>query len=201
MKLYYAPGACSLSPHIVLCELGLAHELDRVDLQKRLTGDGQALSRINPKGYVPALQLDDGQLLTEGPAIVQYLADQKPEAGLLPPATTLARARVQEWLTFIGTELHKSFSPLFNPEASADWKEAALANVQRHFAFANQALNQSDYLLGEDFCVADAYLFTVVNWTRFLSIDLSPWPALAAFHRRVAARPAVRQALAAEGLI
>ena len=192
-------------PLISLDRISLAYGhlpvLDRVDLQKRLTADGQALSRINPKGYVPALQLGDGQLLTEGPAIVQYLAEQRPDAGLLPPADTLARARVQEWLTFIGTELHKSFSPLFNPEASVDWKEAALANVMRHFSFANQALSQSDYLVGDSFSVADAYLFTVVNWTRFLPIDLAPWPALAAFHQRVAARPAVRQALAAEGLI
>lgn len=150
---------------------------------------------------MPAVQLDDGQLLTEGPAIVQYLADQKPSAGLLPPAGTIERARVQEWLTFIGTELHKNFSPLFNPNASADWKAAALANIERRFGFVEKALAGRDYLTGANFCVADAYLFTVVNWTKFVKIDLAPWPTLAAFHQRVMARPAVQTALREEGLI
>ncbi|MBK7462712.1 MAG: glutathione transferase GstA [Betaproteobacteria bacterium] len=201
MKLYYAPGACPLSPHIVLCELGLPHELEKVDLATHLTASEGDFLAINPKGYVPALRLDDGQLLTEGPAIVQYLADLKPEVGLLPPPATLARARVQEWLTFIGTELHKNFSPLFNPQASADWKAAARANLERRFDFVEKALSGRDYLMGEKFCVADAYLFTVVNWTRFLQIDLTPWPTLAAYHQRVMARPAVQEALRAEGLI
>ncbi|PKO48301.1 MAG: glutathione transferase GstA [Betaproteobacteria bacterium HGW-Betaproteobacteria-4] len=201
MKLYYATGACSLSPHIVLSELGLPYELVRVELSTHLTADGRDYTAINPKGYVPALQLDDGQLLTEGPAIVQYLADQKPSAGLLPPAGTLERARVQEWLTFIGTELHRNFTPLFNPKASADWKTAALANIERRFGFVEKALAGRDYLTGGSFCVADAYLFTVVNWTNFVKIDLTPWPTLAAFHQRVMARPAVQKALREEGLI
>lgn len=201
MKLYYAPGACSLSPHIVLAELGLPYELIKVDLASHQTADGQDFSAINAKGYVPALQLDDKQLLTEGPAIVQYLADLKPAAGLLPPAGTLERARVQEWLTFIGSELHKNFSPLFNPAASADWKAAGRANIVRRFAFVEQALIGRDYLTGADFCVADAYLFTVINWTRIQQIDLAPWPALAAFHQRVQARPAVQVALREEGLL
>jgi len=201
MKLYYATGACSLSPHIVLSELGLPYELVRVELSTHLTADGQDYTAINPKGYVPAVELDDGQLLTEGPAIVQYLADQKPSAGLLPPAGTIERARVQEWLTFIGTELHKNFSPLFNPNASADWKAAALANIERRFGFVEKALAGRDYLTGANFCVADAYLFTVVNWTKFVKIDLAPWPTLAAFHQRVMARPAVQEALREEGLI
>ncbi|NTV72091.1 MAG: glutathione transferase GstA [Azonexaceae bacterium] len=201
MKLYYATGACSLSPHIVLSELGLPYELVKVELSTHLTADGQDYTAINPKGYVPALQLDDGQLLTEGPAIVQYLADQKPSGGLLPPAGTLERARVQEWLTFIGTELHKNFSPLFNPNASADWKAAAKANIERRFGYIEKALAGRDYLTGSNFCVADAYLFTVVNWTKFVKIDLAPWPALAAFHQRVMARPAVQAALREEGLI
>jgi len=201
MKLYYATGACSLSPHIVLSELGLPYELVRVELSTHLTADGQDYTAINPKGYVPAVQLDDGQLLTEGPAIVQYLADQKPSAGLLPPAGTIERARVQEWLTFIGTELHKNFSPLFNPNASADWKAAALANIERRFGFVEKALAGRDYLTGANFCVADAYLFTVVNWTKFVKIDLASWPTLAAFHQRVMARPAVQVALREEGLI
>lgn len=201
MKLYYSPGACSLSPHIVLCELGLPHELEKVDLKTHTTAGGADFYAINPKGYVPALELGGGQLLTEGPAIVQYLADQKPEAGLLPPAGTLERARVQEWLTFIGTELHKSFSPLFNPQAAADWKAAAKANIERRFGFVEQALAGRDYLTGASFCVADAYLFTVVNWSFFMGIDLAPWPALAAFHKRVAARPAVQAAMQSEGLV
>ncbi|MFZ2973908.1 MAG: glutathione transferase GstA [Ferribacterium limneticum] len=201
MKLYYATGACSLSPHIVLSELGLPYELVRVELSTHLTADGRDYTAINPKGYVPALELDDGQLLTEGPAIVQYLADQKPSAGLLPPAGTLERARVQEWLTFIGTELHKNFSPLFNPNASADGKAAALSNIERRFGFVEKALAGRDYLTGGSFCVADAYLFTVVNWTKFVKIDLAPWPLLAAFHQRVMARAAVQTALREEGLI
>ena len=201
MKLYYTPGVCSMSPHIVLCELGLPHELVKVDLATHMTADGRDYTVINPKGYVPALELDDGQLLTEGPAIVQYLADLKPAAGLLPPAGTIERARVQEWLTFIGTELHKSFSPLFNPNASADWKAAALANIQRRLGYVVKMLTGRDYLTGANFCVADAYLFTVIGWTRFQNIDLAPWPAIAAYQQRVMARPAVQAAMRDEGLI
>ena len=201
MKLYYAPGACSLASHIVLCELGLPHQLEKVDLATHLTASGIDFSTINPKGYVPTLQFDDGQILTEGPAILQYLADQKPAAGLLPAAGTLERARVQEWLTFTGTELHKNFSPLFNPAANAAWRAAAQTNVERRFAFVEKSLSGHDYLTGANFCVADAYMFTVVNWTYFLKIDLAPWPLLLAFHQRVAARPAVQAALRAEGLL
>lgn len=201
MKLYFSPGACSLSPHIVLCELELPHELMKVDLATHTTADGKDFNTINPKGYVPALLIDGGQLLTEGPAIVQYLADQNPGKGLLPPAGSLERARVQEWLTFIGTELHKNFSPLFNPAASADWKAAARTNIERRLSFAEKALTGQDYLTGSNFSVADAYLFTVINWTRFLQIDLAPWPALAAFHQRVLNRPAVQEALRTEGLL
>ena len=173
MKLYYSPGACSLSPHIVLCELGLAHELEKVDLRSHTTADGGDYYAINPKGYVPALRLDDGQLLTEGPAIVQYLADLKPAAGLLPPAGTLERARVQEWLAFIGTEIHKNFSPLFRPDTSADWKAAARATLERRLAFVDQALTGRDYLLGSLFSVADAYLFTVVAVSLILRRDVA----------------------------
>ncbi len=201
MKLYYTPGVCSMSPHIVLCELGLPHELVKVDLATHMTADGRDYTAINPKGYVPALVLDDGQLLTEGPAIVQYLADLKPAAGLLPPAGTIERARVQEWLTFIGTELHKSFSPLFNPNASADWKAAALANIQRRLGYVDKMLTGRNYLTGANFCIADAYLFTVIGWTRFQNIDLAPWPAIAAYQQRVMARPAVQAAMQEEGLI
>jgi glutathione S-transferase len=201
MKLFYTPGASSLFPHIVLCELGLPHDLEKVDLKRHATADGRDYYAINPKGYVPALQLDDGQLLTEGPAIVQYLADLKPEAGLLPPAGTLERARVQEWLTFIGTEIHKSFSPLFRADASEDWKAAARANVDRRLGYVDQALAGREHLTGSQFSVADAYLFTVLSWARYMQIDLAPWPALAAFQARVAARPAVQAALQSEGLL
>lgn len=201
MKLYFSPGACSLSPHIVLCELGLPYDTERVDIKTHTTAGGADFYAINAKGYVPALQLDDGQLLTEGPAIVQYLADLKPEAGLLPPAGTLERARVQEWLTFIGTELHKNFSALFDPQASSDWKAAAKAKIESRLGFVDKALTSRDYLTGASFCVADAYLFTVVNWAVFLRMDLASLPALAAFHKRVGARPAVAAAMAAEGLL
>lgn len=201
MKLYYSPGACSLSPHIVLCELGLPHTTERVDLKTHTTAGGADYYGINPKGYVPAVELEDGQILSEGPAIVQYLADLKPEAGLLPPAGTLERARVQEWLTFIGTELHKSFSPLFRPDASPDWKAAARQTIDKRLTFVDGVLANHDYLTGATPCVADAYLFTVVSWTRPMRIDLAPWPALAAFQERMAARPAVQEALRSEGLL
>ncbi|WP_306603590.1 glutathione transferase GstA [Azonexus sp.] len=201
MKLFYTPGACSLSPHIVLCELALPHELVKVNLATQQTEDGRDFTTINPKGYIPALLLDDGELITEGPAIVQYLADLKPEAGLLPPAGTLARVRVQEWLTFIGTELHKNFTPLFKPTASADWKAAASSNIERRFAYLDDILNGRDYLTGSEFSVADAYLFTVINWTFFLKMSLAEWPALVDYHHRIATRPAVQEALRSEGLL
>lgn len=200
MKLFYTPGACSLSPHIVLCELGLPHELVKVDLATQKTEDGREFASINPKGYIPALLLDNGELLTEGPAIVQYLGDLQPAAGLMPEGALL-RARVQEWLTFIGTELHKSFTPLFKPKASVDWKAVGKNNVESRFAYLNEILSRQDYLTGSQFCVADAYLFTVINWTFFLQISLAPWPALAAYHQRIAARPSVQAAMRAEGLI
>jgi glutathione S-transferase len=201
MKLFYTPGACSLSPHIVLGELGLPHELVKVDLSTQLTEDGHDFSTINPKGYIPALLLDDGELITEGPAIVQYLADLKPEAGLLPAAGTLARIRVQEWLTFIGTELHKNFTPLFKPGASADWKAAASSSIERNFTYLEAILAERDYLTGDNFCVADAYLFTVINWTFFLKMSLAQWPALVDYHYRIATRPAVQMVMRAEGLL
>lgn len=201
MKLYYASGACSLSPHIVLCELGVAHELEKVDLKSHTTAGGTDFYTINPKGYVPVLQLDNGERLTEGPAIVQYLADLKPAAGLLPPAGSLARARAQEWLNFIATELHKSFAPLFNPTSADELKANAHATIARRLGIFDKVLTGQDYLTGTQFSVADAYLFTIVNWSGFMAIDLTPWPAVSAFQKRVGARPAVQQALKAEGLI
>ncbi|WP_166362595.1 glutathione transferase GstA [Pseudomonas akapageensis] len=201
MKLYYSPGACSLSPHIVLCELGLPHETEKVDLKSHTTAGGADFYGINPKGYIPVLQMDNGERLTEGPAIVQFLADQKPAAGLLPAAGTLERARVQEWLNFIGTELHKNFSPLFNPTTPDETKASAIAAIGRRLEFIDKSLGGKDYLTGNQFTVADAYLFTIVNWTGHMGIDLAPYTTVAAFQKRVGARPAVQQALKAEGLI
>lgn len=200
MKLYFSPGACSLSPHIVLREGGFDFSLEKVNLRTRQTASGVDYSTINPKGYVPALDLGNGELLTEGPAIVQYLADQVPERRLAPPCGTLERARVQEWLTFIGTELHKSFSPLFNPAATDDTKEAARANLARRLPLAAQALETRPFLTGDTFTVADAYLFTVLTWSRLVNVDLSSWPSLGAYLERVGARASVQAAMEAEGL-
>lgn len=200
MKLYYSPGACSLSPHIVLCETGLDFTIEKVNLRTKETESGRDFSAINPKGYVPALELDGGEVLTEGPAIVQYVADLAPEKKLIPPAGTLARARVQEWLNFIGTELHKNFTPLFNPASTDDIRNAAQANIARRLPIAATALDAHPYLIGDSFSVADAYLFTVLSWTGFVKVDITPWPSLAAFVERMKARPGVHAALAAEGL-
>jgi glutathione S-transferase len=201
MKLYFSPGACSLSPHIVLREAGLPFELVRVDLRAHKTKDGDDYYAINPKGYVPALQLDDGSLLTEGPAIVQYLADRAPEAKLAPPNGTLERYRVQEWLAFIGTEVHKSFGPLFYPQTPEETKQALRERIGKRFSLIDQALADKPYLTGETFTVADAYLFVMTRWTAVTQIDLAAWPHLAAFAKRVEARPAVQAALEAEKAI
>lgn len=201
MKLYYSPGACSLSPHIVLRELGLEFDLERVDLATKKTASGADFRTINPKGYVPALQLDDGDVLTEGAAIVQYLADRKPEARLAPAAGTLPRVRLQEQLNFLATELHKAFSPLFQRDASEDAKKAAAAAVSRRLDEIEAMLADGrSHLMGEAFSVADAYLFVLSNWTKPTGIDLGKWPKLGALAARVASRPAVSAALRAEGL-
>lgn len=201
MKLYYSPGACSLSPHIVAREAGIALDLVKVDLKARKLEDGGDYARINAKGYVPTLALDDGTLLTEGPAIVQYLADRAPASGLAPANGTIERYRLQEWLNFLTSEVHKSFSPLFNPQAAEGWKEAARANIARRFDFLAERLGPSAYLMGERFTVADAYLFVLLNWCPWTGVDLGRWPALQAYHARVAARPKVQEALKAEGLV
>ena len=200
MKLYYSPGACSLSPHIVVSETGISVELEKVNLAEHKTASGQDYMTINPKGYVPALQLDDGSVLTEGPAIVQYLADQKPGGGLIPPAGAIDRYRVQEWLNFIGTELHKNFGALFNKATPDATKETSKANITRRLAYLNDRLAGKQYLMGANFTVADAYAFTIVNWTNFVGIDLKPYPNLAAYMARVAARPKVLETLKSEGL-
>jgi len=201
MKLYYASGACSLSPHIVAREAGIAIDTVKVDLTTKKTEDGQDFLVLNPKGYVPALRLDNGQILTEGPAIVQYLADQKPASRLAPSAGTMERYRLQEWLSFLGTELHKSFSPLFNQASSDDAKRAAKENITKRFTYLDQKLAGSKYLMGETFTVADAYAFTIVNWANLVGIDLKPYPNLSAYLGRIGARPKVQEALKAEGLL
>jgi glutathione S-transferase len=201
MKLYYSPGACSLSPHIILNEGGFSFDKERVDLASKKTETGADYAAINPDGYVPALLLDDGQVLTEGPAIIQYLADRVPEKKLAPPLGTLERYRLMQWLNFISTELHKGFSPLFNPQAPEAWKAVAAAQLGRRLGTVSRQLEGKDWLLGEDFTVADAYLFTVVGWGRHVGIDLEQWPSLKAFHRRVFDRPAVRTAMDIEGLL
>jgi glutathione S-transferase len=201
MKLYYSPGACSLSPHIVAREAGLDIPIERVSLSKKTTESGADFTTINPKGYVPTLQLDSGEVLTEGPAIVQYLADQKPDSGLAPANGTLARYRLQEWLNFISTELHKQFSPLFNPKTPAEYKEMVKERLYTRFDFLTQELGGKQYLMGDGFSVADAYLFTVLNWCKSQQIDLNRWPALKEYQDRVAARPAVKTALKEEGLL
>ena len=198
MKLYYSPGACSLSPHIVLHELGLPHDVVKVDLNTKQTDDGRDFRAINAKGYVPTLQLDDGTILTEGPAIVQYLADLKPAMQLAPANGTVARYQLQEWLNFISTELHKQFSPLFNPASSADLIAAQKAKLAERFALIDQTLGQQDYLLPSGFSVADAYLYTILTWAGFVGVDLSPWPALVRYKARMEARPGVAATLAAE---
>ena len=198
MKLYFAAGACSLSPHIVLRELGLPFDLVRVDLAAKKTADGADYKAINPKGYVPALLTDDGHVLTEGPALVQYLADQKPAANLAPANGSFARYQLQEWLNFISTEIHKSFSPLFNPAMPDAAKEINMGKLKQRFAELDVVLAKQDFLTGAQFSVADAYLYTVLRWTAPFKIDLNQWPALSRFFARVDTRPAVKAALDAE---
>jgi glutathione S-transferase len=201
MKLYYAAGACSLSPHIVLLEAGIPFTMEKITFNTKTTADGTDYLTINPKGAVPALQLDDGKVLTEGPAIVQYLADQKPESGLAPQAGSFERYQLMELLNFITSELHKGYSPLFNPGASADWKAAAHANLAKKFTWLTSYLGNKTYLMGSTFTVADAYLFTVLSWSSHVGVDLSKYPVLTAYVARVAARPKVQEALKAEGLL
>lgn len=201
MKLFFAPGACSLSPHIALREAGLPADYERVDLRTKKTASGTDYLTINPKGQVPALQLDNGALLTEGPAVVQYIADQAPGARLAPAAGTLDRYRLMELLNFISTEIHKGFSPLFKPDTPEAYKDIAKNNLAVRFDTVGRLLDGKQYLMGDTFSVADGYLFTVLNWAPRVGIDLARWPAITDYHQRVAARPAVQEAMRAEGLI
>jgi glutathione S-transferase len=201
LKLFYKAGACSLASHIALEEAGLQYEIETVDLKTKLTASGADFTAINAKGYVPALQLDSGELLTEGPAIMQFVADQVPAKHLAPLADAMSRYRMQGWLTFIGTELHKNFSPFFNPAAGSDWKAAAMANLERRLTYTAQQLEGKPFLLGDEFSIADAYLFTVLGWAKHIDLDLGKWPVLVAYQTRIGARPAVQRAMKAEGLI
>jgi glutathione S-transferase len=201
MKLYYSAGACSLSPHIVLLEAGLPYTLVKTDLKTKKTDGGADYLTINSKGAVPALELDDGRVLTEGPAIVQYLADQRPESGLAPRAGTFERYQLMEILNYITSEVHKGFSPLFNPESSAEMKQASVSALSKKFDWLTGFLGGKNFLLGNTFTVADAYLFTVLNWARIVKIDLSKWPVLAAYQARIAQRPKVQAALKEQGLL
>lgn len=200
MKLYYMPGACSLSPHIVALEAGIPLQLVKVDGKTRRTENGDDFLQINPKGYVPTLLLDSGEMLTEGPAIVQYLADQKPESALAPPNGTLPRYHLQEMLGYINSELHKTYSPLFKPDTPEATRAERKEYLLRRYQLIEDVLAKQPFLLGDHFTVADAYLFTITNWAKHVELDLSGFPALLAFQGRVAERPAVLEALEAEGL-
>lgn len=201
MKLYYAPGACSLSPHIVLREAGLSFELEQVDNKEKRTKSGQDFWDINPKGQVPVLELDEGGRLTEGPVVVQYIADKKPGSGLAPACGSPERYRVQEWLNFTTSELHKTFGPIFRPTTPEEFKKISKENLGKRFDWLDKQLAGRQYLMGDKFTIADAYLFTVLRWSPRIDVDLARWPNLKAYVDRVAARPKVREALQAEGLI
>ncbi|MET0517378.1 MAG: glutathione transferase GstA [Burkholderiaceae bacterium] len=201
MKLYYSPGACSLSPHIALEEAGLSYEAVLASTKTHKLQDGTDYYTINAKGYVPLLEFDDGQRLSEGPAIVQYIADQVPDRKLAPPGGSLERYRLQEWLNFISTELHKGFSPLFNPAMPEEAKALSRAKLAERLKWVDDQLAGKQYLMGDQFSVADGYLFTVTNWGAHVGVDVSPYANLVAYRARVGARPAVQAAMKAEGLL
>jgi glutathione S-transferase len=200
MKLYFSPGACSLSPHIALRETGQPFDLVQVDTKTKKTKAGDDFLAVNPKGMVPVLVLDSGEVLTEGPAIVQYIADRTPSA-LIPAAGNAERYRVLEWLNYITSEIHKAFTPLFKPDTPDEYKTISKDNLGTRFGYLDGKLTGKTFLTGDNFTVADAYLFTVVNWSKFHNIDVAKWPNLKAFMDRVAARPKVQEAMQAEGLV
>ena len=201
MKLHYAPGACSLSPHIVSREAGIDLEFERADIAQKKTESGKDFWGVNPKGQVPVLEIDDGQKLTEGPVVVQYLADQKPDSGLVPAAGRINRYRVQEWLNFVASEMHKTYGPLFRPTTPEEFKVLSRELIGRRITWLDKELAGKQYLMGDKFTVADAYLFTVLRWSPRVGIDLSKSPNVTAYMDRVAARPKVQEALKAEGLL
>lgn len=200
MKLYYSPGACSLASHIVAREAGIDITLEKVDPKGKRTERGADFLSINPKGYVPALELDNGEVLSEGPVISQFLADSSPESGLVPAHGSMQRYRLQELLGYINSEIHKSYSPLFNPATTDEVREDRKAYLCRRYELIERRLAAQPFLLGEQFGVADAYLFVVTNWARRAELDLSAFPSLLDFQKRVARRPAVVAAMQAEGL-
>jgi len=201
MKLYYSPGACSLAPHIVLQELGLPYTPLKVDTKAKTFEGGGDYSKINSKGYVPAIELDDGQVLTEAAVILQYLADRKPESGFAPAAGTMERYRFQEWLNFIATELHKGFSPLWKPDSTEDEKERVRARIAVRLDWLATQMQGRNFVAGQQFTAADAYLFTILNWGQWTGVDLAKWPVLKDYVTRLAARPQAREALKVEGLL
>ena len=200
MKLYYFPGACSFAPHLVAREAGISLDLEKVDLGSRRTASGEDYATVNPKGYVPALRLDVGSVLTEVSALIQYLADLAPASGLIPAAGTMERYRVLEWIGYIATEIHKGFGPLWNAKLAPEARAAAVAALARRLDLVEQALSRQPFLAGQSFGVADAYLFTVASWAPWVKLDMAPWPKLRDFVARIGARPKVQEAQAAEGL-
>ncbi len=201
MKLYYSPGACSMASHIVLNELSLKCDLEQVSLKEHKTKSGDDFYKINPKGYVPAMSLDNGQVLTEGAAILQYIADQKPESQMIPKFGTFERYRCQEWLTFISSEIHKNYSPFFNPQTPEQTKMNLKSTLSKRFQYVADHLKTNPFLMGNQFTVADAYLFTVLSWSQGMQIDLTPYPALMGYVERIKNRPAVMDTLKKEGLV
>lgn len=201
MKLYFAPGACSLASHIALYETGLPFEIDKLNVPTKTTANGEDFMRINPKGYVPAIKLDDGSILTEGVAILQYIADQNPDSGLAPKSGTMERYRLQEWLNFISTEIHKTFGPLFNKTTPEEVKNNARNLLVKRLGYVETQLANKPYLMGDNFTVADAYLFVVVSWSSHVDFDLAQFPRIKEYTARIAARPSVQAAMKAEGLI
>lgn len=194
MKLYYMPGACSFAPHMILHEAGFKHEVEKLDRSTRKTASGEDYAAINPKGYVPALRLDDGFILTEAAVVLQYLADQKPETNLAPRFGTMERYRLMETLHFISTEIHKAFSPLFKPDISAPLREMQITQLARRFDYVEGRLRQDQYIMGNQFTIADAYLFTVMSWAKSLKVDLQRWPKIVEYLQRIEARPSVQAA-------
>ncbi len=201
MKLYYLPGACSLASHISLRETGLPFEIEKVDGATKVTTSGEDFMKVNPKGYVPTIRLDDGSVMCENGAVLQYIADQNPASRLAPQAGTMERYRLQEWLTFIGTELHKTYSPLFRKDASPEVKSRGFDLLTRRLGYAETHLANKPYLMGDHFTVADAYMFAVVRWSSRVGFDLAPFPRLNEYLARISARPTVQAAMKAEGLI
>ena len=201
MKLYYFPAACSLASNIALREAGLKFELVKVDRRTRKAADGLDFSEVNPKGYVPALTLDNGEVLTENVTVLQYIADRNPASKLAPPAGTFERYRLMEWLSFINSEVHKAFSPMFRDDASEDTKQFARKNLLGRLDYLERVIGGRSFLMGEQFTVADAYLFTVLSWGSHVNLDLGKWPALQRHVERVGKRPHVVEALKAEGLV